>query len=555
MRILSRNRKGYFLMVEWDTHTDNLKRGLDRMVALDRAIEQHRAGGRPDTLLLFTADHSFDLRMRGGQPGTAAARGSRGRRGRVGRREAQRHPHSRVADGQRARRRRSARRGAGARRAAGARLHGEHRSLRRDDGRFRLAGGKAGTNDDTASVSGRWIQNRSCAQFSCCLCLSSRFRGRRRSAGWRTAATSKAHGISPPRRSPATTSAGSRWPGPTGPAKPSQRFATKKPAAFEATPLVVDGTMFVGTPLGRVIALDAATGRERWVFDPKIARDVDLRRLRQPRRRRPGSTTRRAADAPCRRRIFVATAQSQLFALDARDGRPCAGFGADGMVDLKAGLRIPPFEPQAYSMTSPPVVVNGVVITGSSVADNTRPDIAERRGARATTRAPARSEWSVGSDPAGSQRSGVPRMARRDGAQERRRQRVVGAGGAIRSATSCSSRPAAPRPTTTARCGSATTATPTRSSRCEPRPAASSGRSRPCTTISGTTTTPRRRRWSRSRRTARAFPPSCRRTKTGMLFVLNRETGAPDLSGRGTAGAGERHSRRRGLARRSRSRR
>ena len=48
-----------------------------------------------------------------------------------------------------------------------------------------------------------------------------------------------------------------------------ERFKTKKPAAFEATPLVIDGTMFVGTPLGRVIALDAATGRERWVFDPK----------------------------------------------------------------------------------------------------------------------------------------------------------------------------------------------------------------------------------------------------------------------------------------------
>ena len=47
------------------------------------------------------------------------------------------------------------------------------------------------------------------------------------------------------------------------------RFKTSKPAAFEATPLVVDGTMFVGTPLGRVIALDPATGRERWVFDRK----------------------------------------------------------------------------------------------------------------------------------------------------------------------------------------------------------------------------------------------------------------------------------------------
>src|SRR5207245_6985632 len=51
-------------------------------------------------------------------------------------------------------------------------------------------------------------------------------------------------------------------------------FKTDKPTSVEATPLVADGVMYVGTPLGRVIALDPATGRERWVFDPKIKRDV-----------------------------------------------------------------------------------------------------------------------------------------------------------------------------------------------------------------------------------------------------------------------------------------
>lgn len=66
VRILSRNPRGYFLMVEWDTHTDNVQRGLDRMVALDRAIAQTARMVDRDTLLLFTADHSFDLRLRGG---------------------------------------------------------------------------------------------------------------------------------------------------------------------------------------------------------------------------------------------------------------------------------------------------------------------------------------------------------------------------------------------------------------------------------------------------------------------------------------------------------
>src|SRR3989442_900863 len=150
-------------------------------------------------------------------------------------------------------------------------------------------------------------------------------------------------------------------------------FKTEKATAFEATPLVVDGTMYIGTPLGRVIALDPATGRERWVFDPKIKRDVSYGDFASR-----GVSTWLDESAPvgaaCRRRVFVATAQSQLFALDGRDGHPCARFGRNGMVDLKAGLRIPPFEPGAYSMTSPPVVVNGLVITGSSVADNSRPN-------------------------------------------------------------------------------------------------------------------------------------------------------------------------------------
>src|SRR5207248_3598585 len=151
------------------------------------------------------------------------------------------------------------------------------------------------------------------------------------------------------------------------------RFKTEKPTAFEATPLVVDGTMYLGTPLGRVIALDPVTGRERWVFDPKIKRDVSYGDFASR-----GVSTWLDESAPagavCRRRIFVATAQSQLFALDSRDGRPCVAFGKNGMVDLTAALRIPPFEPGAYSMTSPPVVVNGLVITGSSIADNSRPN-------------------------------------------------------------------------------------------------------------------------------------------------------------------------------------
>src|SRR6267143_1715461 len=52
-------------------------------------------------------------------------------------------------------------------------------------------------------------------------------------------------------------------------------FATRRETSLEVTPIVVDGTMYVSTPLGRVIALDPATGSERWVFDPKIDREIE----------------------------------------------------------------------------------------------------------------------------------------------------------------------------------------------------------------------------------------------------------------------------------------
>jgi alkaline phosphatase len=69
IRILSKNRKGYFLMVEWDMHTDNVRRGLEQAAQLDAAIRETASMTGPDTLILFTADHSFDLRVRGGMPG------------------------------------------------------------------------------------------------------------------------------------------------------------------------------------------------------------------------------------------------------------------------------------------------------------------------------------------------------------------------------------------------------------------------------------------------------------------------------------------------------
>lgn len=73
---LGKNKKGFFLMIEWDGHTDNPQKGLDNVVAFDNLIRE--IAGKVDlreTLLVFTADHSFDLRNVGGKQGTPVLAG------------------------------------------------------------------------------------------------------------------------------------------------------------------------------------------------------------------------------------------------------------------------------------------------------------------------------------------------------------------------------------------------------------------------------------------------------------------------------------------------
>jgi alkaline phosphatase len=73
LEILSRNAKGFFLMVEWDMHTNHLKKGLDRAIVMDELIRHVAGRVGPETLIIYAADHSFDLRLRGGRKDSAMA--------------------------------------------------------------------------------------------------------------------------------------------------------------------------------------------------------------------------------------------------------------------------------------------------------------------------------------------------------------------------------------------------------------------------------------------------------------------------------------------------
>jgi quinoprotein glucose dehydrogenase len=139
---------------------------------------------------------------------------------------------------------------------------------------------------------------------------------------------------------------------------------TKYPvrSAFEATPLVVGGVMYLTTPFNRLVALDPETGRELWSFDPKI----DLNAYY------PLLINRGAAFWSDGResRLFYGTLDGRLFAIDAATGRPASGFGQGGFVDLRQGVA-DKFPSSGYGMTSPPAVYKNFVICGSFLADGT----------------------------------------------------------------------------------------------------------------------------------------------------------------------------------------
>jgi quinoprotein glucose dehydrogenase len=188
------------------------------------------------------------------------------------------------------------------------------------------------------------------------------------------------------------------WEYHTGALTPKSDLNSK--AAFEATPIMIDGSLYLATPFNQVIALDPVTGKERWKYDP----DVDRTRGYSEVTSRGVSTwvdpQRKPGDL-CRRRIVFGTIDARLIALDAATGKVCDGFS---QIDLTKDVGLK--DKGDYQVTSPPAIVGDLVITGSSIGDGRRAD-SERGIVRAYHARTGKLVWSFDPLPASLKNAGA----------------------------------------------------------------------------------------------------------------------------------------------------
>ncbi len=142
---------------------------------------------------------------------------------------------------------------------------------------------------------------------------------------------------------------------------------TSRLGRFSGTPIQIGDGVYLCTSQNVMISLDADTGAERWRFDPENNTPAFgiLGNCR-------GVTYYHIPERPkgehCAERIYTATTDARMIAVDKATGEPCEEFGSAGQISLLAGMG--EVKPLYYFVSSPPTVASGALVVGGWVLDN-----------------------------------------------------------------------------------------------------------------------------------------------------------------------------------------
>jgi quinoprotein glucose dehydrogenase len=139
-------------------------------------------------------------------------------------------------------------------------------------------------------------------------------------------------------------------------------------SAGESTPILVEDSLVFCTPFNEVIALDPGTGAQKWRHDPKT--DLEQRPANQFVCRGVAHWRQEGVEGACSSRIFGGTNDGRVFAIDAKTGDPCTDFGTDGQLRIDPGMEL--LWPGEFQITSAPTVAGDIVVVGSAISDNAR---------------------------------------------------------------------------------------------------------------------------------------------------------------------------------------